>query len=134
MRERKNHGNFQAKIIYVSKEDLTPVERVKICDTSSCIKFDDVCKVDTVTIDVDWYAVLEVHNDLSTDRTDYENIVVVDKSGERYVTGSESFMGAFEDIYEQLENLNALDQMRVEVYQQESKKRQGKYFITCRLA
>lgn len=133
MRNRETNRGFTAEVVYASKEDITAKEKVMIKDVSGAEKFDDLCKVDSIIIDVDWYALIDIHNEAATDRKDYRNILVVGKDGRRFITGSTSFMDKFEDIYEDLESIGALDQMTIEVYTKDSAKRQGKYFITCRL-
>lgn len=133
MRNRESARGFSAELVYASKGDLTAKEKVMIKDVSGAEKFDDVCKVDSIIIDVDWYAILDIHNEAAVDRKDYRNILVVGKDGRRFITGSTSFMDKFEDIFEDLEAAGAIDEMTIEVYTKDSAKRQGKYFITCRL-
>ena len=131
-RERENR-NYTVELTFCSKEGITPRERVAIKDTSDCLKFDDLCKVDHVVVHVDFYAILTIHNAGADDNQDYSMIVVVDKDGTRYVTGSASFITAFEDIYDELSDADALDEMVIDVHTKDSTKRPGKYFITCSL-
>ena len=133
MRTRNRERNFETTVEFISKEDLSPKEKVMLKDVSGCEKFDTLCQADSVIVNVAWYAILNIRNDAAQDRQEYQSIIVVDKDGTRYITGSDSFISQFEDIYEDLESVGALDQMTVEVFTRESNKRPGKYFITCRL-
>ncbi len=56
--------------------------------------------------------------------------VVVDKDGNKYNTGSTSFMTALTDILDELAKAGETD-CTIEVYRKESKNYKGKDFITC---
>lgn len=117
---------YTVEIVEASRE-LTAKERIQIKDTTSATKLDKATQIEPVEIDVAGYAVLLVHNDKSQDK-DYNNYVVVDKSGDRYVTGSESFWSSFMNIYSELKDES---DWILKVYRQPSKNREGKDFITC---
>lgn len=122
--------DFKVTIAEVSKE-ISPYERVKLKDLSNAIKLDSVV-VDGahVTISPDFYAVLSVHNEKATP-VDYENFLIVDKEGDKYVTGSPSFWRSFLDIAEELDGIT--DDYAIEVYKLDSKNYKGKQFLTCSL-
>lgn len=122
--------DFKVTIAEVSKE-ISPYERVKLKDLSNAIKLDSVV-VDGahVTISPDFYAVLSVHNEKATP-VDYENFLIVDKEGDKYVTGSPSFWRSFLDIAEELDGIT--DDYTIEVYKLDSKNYKGKQFLTCSL-
>lgn len=120
---------YSVKIETVSRE-LTAKERVSIKDTSDCLKLDKVIEADGPTVlDIDYFAVLNVHNDNAKDSTDYNVYVLVDKNGVKYTTSSESFFSSFYDIYSEMSESN--EEWAIKAYAMPSKNREGKYFLTC---
>ena len=111
-----------------TSKNLTVKERIAIKDTTSAVKLDEATQVESVTINPDMFAVLSIHNDKS-DNPDYENYIVVDKNGTKYVTGSQSFWTSFMDIWTEMENED--EDWSVLVYRHPSKNYKGKDFITC---
>jgi hypothetical protein len=120
---------YEVKIVETSKE-LSAKERIQLKDTTDAIKLDKATQVDSVEIDVDYYAELSIHNDKADDK-DYANYVIVDKSGDRYVTGSPSFWSAFRNIFDEMATES--EPWKLKVYRMPSKNREGKDFITCSL-
>lgn len=118
---------YEVKIVETSKE-LTPKERIQLKDTTDAIKLDKATQEADVIIDVDFFAELAVHNEKAEDK-DYPTYVVVDKSGARYITGSQSFWSAFRNIYDEMVDSN--EAWSLKAYRMPSKNRQGKDFITC---
>lgn len=119
--------DYSVTVKEVSKE-LTHKERVQITDLTDCVKLDTATQEGPVLIDLDYYAVLAIHNEKSTDK-DYENYVVADKNGTRYSTGSKSFFNNLVDISEEMQDSDEVWQIKA--YRKPSKNRQGKDFITC---
>lgn len=119
--------DYSVTVKEVSKE-LTHKERVQITDLTDCVKLDTATQEGPVLIDLDYYAVLAIHNEKSTDK-DYENYVVADKNGIRYSTGSKSFFNNLVDISEEMQDSDEVWQIKA--YRKPSKNRQGKDFITC---
>ena len=127
-----NNSNYKATISYCSKE-LDARERIRTKDVSDAIKLDDATQdVPSIDIDVDYYAILDIHNEKS-DSQDYKNYIVIAKDGTKYVTGSESFYKAFIDIVEELAE-DGIDEFTIKVFRHDSKNYAGKQFITCSLA
>lgn len=118
---------YSVKIRETSRE-LTAKERVMLKDTSDAVKLDVVTTEAPVLIDVDMYAILDIHNEKS-DNKDYVNYLVVDKDGTKYVTGSDSFWSSFMNIYAEM--LTSDEPYNIKAYKLPSKNRQGKDFITC---
>lgn len=119
---------YSVTIKEVSK-DLSARERIKLKDTTNAIKLDMAVTPDTpLMISPDAYAILNIHNEKS-DNVDYENYVILDKSGNKYVTGSPSFWQAFLEIWIEMEKEN--EPYDIEVYKMESKNYKGKSFLTC---
>lgn len=128
----KVETNYKSSISYCSKE-LSAYDRIKTKDVSDAIKLDAATQEqEEVIIDVDYYAILDIHNEKS-DSTDYKNYLIVDKSGTKYVTGSESFYKSFIDIVEELAD-DGITDFSIKVYRHDSKNYAGKQFITCSLA
>lgn len=122
---------YFVKIRETSKE-LTPKERVAIKDTSNCVSLDEATADAPITIDYNYHVILDVHNEKS-DNKDYTKIVVVDKGGNKFVTGSESFRTALTEIVEEMSDAGCEDEITIEVYRKDSKNYKGKQFITCSL-
>ena len=124
--------NYKATISFCSKE-LDARERIRTKDVSDAIKLDEATQdVPSIDIEVDYYAILDIHNEKS-DSTDYKNYIVVDKQGKKYVTGSESFYKSFIDIMDELAE-DGITDCTIKVYRHDSKNYAGKQFITCSLA
>lgn len=120
---------FSVSIKEVSKE-LTARERVMLKDTSNAVKLDEAASGDSPLVIVPVaYAVLSVHNEKSTDRKDYENYIILDDTGTKFVTGSASFWNSFIEIWEEMKNES--ETYSIEVYKKDSKNYKGKKFLTC---
>ena len=92
---------YKATITRSTKE-LDAKQKIMMKDTTNTVSLDTATQSgDGVIIDVDFAVVLDVHNEKS-DNKDYTKYIIVDKNGERYITGSESFWSAFENIYDEL--------------------------------
>ena len=118
---------YSASIKEASRE-LSAKERIMLKDTTSAVKLDQATQVEDIHISVDSYAILNIHNDKATP-TDYENYIILDKNGTKYVTGSQSFWNAFMDIFAEMENES--EEWSIRVYRHPSKNYSGKDFITC---
>lgn len=122
---------YNAAVSYASKE-LTARERIAIKDTTNAAALDELTKDNTnVHIVPDYYAILDIHNEKSEDK-DYKKYVIVDKSGNKYVTGSVSFMNAFLEIFNEMQGVD--EDYSIEVYRMPSKNYKGKEFLTCSIA
>ena len=111
-----------------TSRELSPKERVAIKDTTSCVRLDDATKDAKVKIIPSLYCVLGIHNEKSEDK-DYDNFVIVDADGVKYVTGSASFWSSFMDIAREMEG--ETEDWGIEVYRVPSKNYKGKFFLTC---
>lgn len=118
-----------AVTIKETSKQLSAKQRIAIKDTSNAMKLDEAtANAENVLIYPEMWAVLAIHNEKSDD-VDYENYVLVDKDGTKYVTGSKSFWTSFMDIYREMENED--EEWGIKVYRMESKNYKGKQFITC---
>jgi hypothetical protein len=120
--------DYEVKINSVSKE-LTARERVMLKDTRNAIKLDEAIKDTPLVISPAYYAVLDVHNEKSKEDKDFQNFIVVDTAGNKYVTGSSSFFEAFTEIVEEMSGTG--EEYEIEIYKLDSKNYKGKQFITC---
>lgn len=111
-----------------SSRELTAKQRIALKDTTGAVKLDEATQVEPVIINVDMYAILGIHNEKS-ENPDYDNYVVVDKNGTKYVTGSASFWSSFMDIFTEMEGED--EAWTLKVYRVPSKNYKGKDFITC---
>lgn len=119
---------FNATISFVSKE-LTAKQRIQFKDTQDAIKIDKVLETEPeLLLDVDYYGILQVHNDRA-ENPDYEQYIIVTKSGEKYTTGSDSFLSSFEEIVKEMEGSD--EEYQIRAYRNPSKNREGKYYLAC---
>lgn len=119
---------YSVKVVECTK-DLTARERVKIKDTTNAIKLDEATQGGAIVIAYAYHAVLAIHNE-KLDGPDYQQYVVVDTAGNKYVTGSESFFTAMTEIVDEMSAAGETD-YELEVYRMDSKNYKGKQFITC---
>lgn len=122
---------YSAKVRESSRE-LSVREKIAFKDTTNCISLDTATQGQPVIIDFDLYVVLDIHNEKSEDK-DYTKYVIVDKNGDRYTTGSQSFWSAFTSIVEEMLDAGETD-FKVKAYRMPSKNFVGRDFITCSLA
>lgn len=119
---------YKVTIKEVSKE-LTARERIMMKDTSNATKLDEAASGDSpLVIQPSSYAVLGIHNEKS-DNIDYDNYIIMDNAGNKFVTGSPSFWTSFKEIWEEMANED--DEYSIEVYKKDSKNYKGKQFLTC---
>lgn len=121
---------YSVKVVESSKE-LTKKEQVMFKDLSDAVNLSEFIDEHggSVMIEVDAYVELSIHNEHAKDGQDkdYTNYVVVDKSGQRYYTGSESFWTSFQDIFSDM--VGEDEDWALKVYKKQSKGK--KDFITC---
>ena len=118
---------YNVTITKTSKE-LTHKERVRMKDTTNALSLDEVTKDGPVLIDLDFYAVLNVHNEKS-ESIDYTVCILVDKRGIKYRTGSPSFLTALDEIMVDMADCD--EPWQLEVSRRPSKNYKGKEFLTC---
>lgn len=121
---------YSVKILK-APDTLTARDKIRIKDTTNAASLDELTQQgeSPVIIDYDYHVILAVHNEKS-DNKDYNKIVVVDKAGNKFVTGSEAFLTSLEEIVEEMADAGETD-FQIEVYRKESKNYKGKSFITC---
>ena len=126
--------DYICEVVRASRE-LSPKERVKIKDTQDAHSITSELAASNgvaIIIDVDYYALLQIHNEKATPNKDYSVVVIVDHNGEKWTTGSESFMPQFEDIMDEMSDLeDNTEPWSLKVYGRPSKNFTGRDFITC---
>lgn len=120
---------YSVKIEAASKE-LTKKERVMLKDTGDALKLDDVIQDEPLIINVDFWVMLNVHNEKS-DNVDYPVYLIVDNNGTKYVTGSEAFWTTFSDIWDEMTEGGDEEEWQLKCYKLDSKNFKGKQFLTC---
>lgn len=118
---------YNVKIVECSKE-LSARDRVAVKDTTNAISIDEATKNSPLVVDIDYYVILSVHNEKSEDK-DYEKYIIVDKSGNKYVTGSKSLLTSMLDIVDEMDGSG--EEYSIEIYRVPSKNYKGKEFLTC---
>lgn len=124
--------NYTTSITESSK-DLSVREKIKLKDLTSAIAIDKVVEPEKpLVIAPDFYAYLSIHNEkLPENDQDYKTMVIVDKSGTKYYTGSDSAISSFVGIFDEM--IDTAEPFEIEFYKKESKNYSGKHFITCSL-
>ena len=122
---------YNVKIIESSKE-LTKREVLKMKDTTNTLSIDELIKdgEDTsfIITPVD-YVILSIECDkFDSEEKIAKNIIVIDKEDKKYRTGSQSFIEAFTNIYDEM---RGEEEYEIEIYKVPSKNYKSKYFITC---
>lgn len=121
-------AEYSAKVIGASK-DLSKKEQVMLKDVSDAIQLDEETTANgSVILDPDFWVEVAIHNE-KVSPSDYKKLVIVDKTGQRYVTGSDSFMRTFTDICEDMSDCD--ETYQVKVYRKPSKNYKDKEFLTC---
>ena len=128
-------SNYSATITETSME-LTAREKVKFKDTQNAVSLLDLAKdakangAKAIVENIKGYVVLDIHNEKSDD-VDYKNYLIVDGNGDKYVTGSDSFMNSFLDIYKEMKD--ETDPWSIQLNLLPSKNYKDKEILTCSL-
>lgn len=123
-------ADYKATVEAASWE-MSAREKLRYTDFTDVIQIDEATQAGDIIIDVDKWAVINVHNEKS-DTVDYVKYVIIDKDDQVYVTGSESFWNSFKQIYEVMSE-EGETVYSIKVYRRESKNYKGKDFLTCRI-
>lgn len=128
-------SNYSATIVETSRE-LTAKERVMFKDTQNAKSLLELAEEaenaggKAIIENITDYVVIEVHNEKSDD-VDYKNYLVLDGTGEKYVTGSQSFWNSFMDIYKEM--AQETEPWGIQLNLLDSKNYKGKKILTCSL-
>ena len=120
---------YKSEVISCEKE-LSKKEQVLLKDMSDTHSIDELTKENGLIINVNFTAKVKIHNDkIEGDNKEYTKMVFVDKDGERYTTGSQSLINAYEDIANDMKDSN--EEWGIKVIRKESKNYKGGTFLTC---
>lgn len=128
-------SNYSATITETSME-LTAREKVMFKDTQNAVSLLDLAKdakangAKAIVENIKGYVVLDIHNEKSDD-VDYKNYLIVDSNGDKYVTGSASFMNSFLDIYKEMKD--ETEPWSIQLNLLPSKNYKDKEILTCSL-
>ena len=128
-------SNYSATILDASRE-LTAREKVMFKDTQNAISMNDFAEqakaenAKAIIENIKDYVHIAVHNDKSDDK-DYDNYIIVDGNGDKYVTGSQAFWNSFMNIYEEMKN--ETEPWSIQLNLIPSKNFKGKNVLTCSL-
>ena len=127
-------SNYTASITDSSRE-FTAKERVMFKDLGNAESMIDYARAAIeqgakATIDVADYAVINIHNE-ATEDVDYTNYLIIDKNGNKYYTGSQSFWNSFLNIYNEMAGSD--EEWGIELNLLPSKNYKGKEILTCSL-
>ena len=128
-------SNYSATILDSSRE-LTAREKVMFKDTQNAISMNDFAEqaktenAKAIIENVKDYVHITVHNDKSDDQ-DYDNYIIVDGKGDKYVTGSQAFWNSFMNIYNEMKN--ETEPWSIQLNLIPSKNYKGKNVLTCSL-
>lgn len=128
-------SNYSATILDSSRE-LTARERVMFKDTQNAISMNDFAEQakteggKAIIENVKDYVHISVHNDKSDDK-DYDNYMIIDAAGDKYVTGSQAFWNSFMDIYNEMKD--ETEPWGIQLNLIPSKNYKGKNVLTCSL-
>lgn len=128
-------SNYSATILDASRE-LTAREKVMFKDTQNAISMNDFAEqakaenAKAIIENIKDYVHITVHNDKSDDK-DYDNYIIVDGNGDKYVTGSQAFWNSFMNIYEEMKDES--EPWSIQLNLIPSKNFKGKNVLTCSL-
>lgn len=127
---------YKSSVEFASKT-LTARERIKIKDTSDAVSLDiattGTTAAEPLLIEYDYHAVLDIENDKAENKN-YKHLVIVDKTGTKFYTGSESVMRALSDICDELADMgDDGEPVIIKFFRKPSNNYKGKEFITCAL-
>ena len=107
--------------------EILDASKVLLKNTTGARKLDNEVDPDeSLIIHPDFWAIIRVHNDKSSDK-EYDQYIIVDKDGTKYLTGSQSFWASFSEIEKEMEG----EEYDLKVFKLPSKNFAGRYFLTC---
>ena len=122
---------YKVSIVEASKT-LTAKERIACKDFSNAVALDSaVSDGEELIITPAAFVILSVHNERSRNDKDYTKYLLLDSSGVKYVTGSESFFTSFRSIFEEMAAEAPDEEYTITCYRKPSQNYSGKSFLTC---
>ena len=130
-----NTSNYSAEIVEASRE-FSARERVMFKDTQNAISMNDFAEqaksegAKAIIENVKDFVHIMIHNEKSEDK-DYDNYIIVDGEGDKYVTGSQAFWNSFMNIYNEMKD--ETEPWGIQLNLIPSKNYKGKNVLTCSL-
>lgn len=124
---------YSVTIKEASKE-LSKRERIQMKDTSEALSIDQVSQEqfdsEFLTIDPVAYVILTVHNSKASE-PEYDQYLILDRSGNTYYTGSQSFWSSFINIWEEMTDgePDGFEPFQIKVVRKKSNNYNGKEFL-----
>lgn len=119
---------FESKITACSNSEMSKRDQLKMMDLTNAIQLESAVNANgKVEITPQIWAVVEIINPRSKGEKEYTKFVLIDDVGQKWQTGSESFMQAFKQINDFMEG----EAFSIEAYGVESKNFPGRNFLTC---
>lgn len=139
-KDNEQNNAYTSKIIFSSFE-MTAIEKISYRETTGCKGVADIVKSDGDKLDIHLagYYHVKVHNEKAKDNTDYTVLVMLDASGERYASGSESLMTSLDDIMDLITDSKADGSIAADfiptitIIARASKNYKDKIFLDCYL-
>lgn len=133
--KEQTSANYSATISETSME-LTAREKVMFKDTQNAVSLLDLAhdakanNAKAIVENIKGFVILDIHNEKSDD-VDYKNYLIVDGNGDKYVTGSASFMNSFMDIFKEMKD--ETEPWSIQLNLLPSKNYKDKEILTCSL-
>lgn len=108
--------------------DFSKKEIIRIKTSANAIKLDEAAPL---VIDPEAWAIVDIHNEKAKPNKDYTRYVIIDKEGQLYVTGSDSFWRSFVDIWNEMEG--ETEPWSINVFKRDSNNYVGKQFLSCEI-
>lgn len=117
-----------------SSRELSVKEKIKLKDEKlhqklNVVLSEQVKEAGGLVLEPDGWARVHVKNPYSKQREEYDFFVIIEKNGDTWMTGSQSFMEAFMDIWYDMKEYPD-EEFKIRVYTKDSKN-YSSGFITC---
>ena len=118
--------------IVTESEGLDAKDLVRIELASNIVSIDKNIEddADNIIMKVCGWAYTQTHNPSSTDKKDYESLIIKNEEGTMFRTSSTSCIEMFRQIIGAVTRAG-LEEWKLTIFKKPSKKRDGKYYITC---
>lgn len=126
----ENERGYRA-VIVEGAQGMSRKEQLMFLDLTDCESLDELTKDGPVMIEDitdESYALIAVHNEKAENK-DYNVLVLIDKNGTRYRSGSEPFYNAFRDIQKHMSGSG--ETWGIKAFRKPSKNYAGRDFLTC---
>lgn len=127
-------SNYEIKITAASKE-LSIKEKYILTHSDDALSLDKEIKSPEeppIIINLESWALCDVHNENARGDKDYRQLILVDDAGLKYTTGSSMFLQSFPECWEAIKAARESgDSAMLTVYKRKS--RNGNDFLACNI-